>query len=129
MINGTTNTVAVASIKKYCRRDKLWGVDPIIRTDDIYYHAEGKVGKGEAFSHSVWINSNTKSVKTINGTTWYLVKYVPPATPSWYSTNDNLAGTQKIGNYFDETQEYSREFFRFSWTKMLFENQTTLSGV
>jgi hypothetical protein len=53
---------------------------------------------------AVWVEKiDTPQVieKVFEGRTWNMVKWLPAISTNWYSTNDNLKGTEVVGTEGD----------------------------
>jgi hypothetical protein len=63
--------------------------------------------------------------KVFEGRTWELVKWLPASSTTWFSTNDNLAGTAKLGTIGDSSNEWSIPFNLSKFTYFMFEREGT----
>ena len=48
------------------------------------------------------------------------VKWIPPTSSSWFSTNDHLEGIETVGEEANDAAEWSIYFKNLNFTKMLF---------
>jgi hypothetical protein len=58
--------------------------------------------------------------KVFEGHTWEMVKWLPASSTHWFSTDDNLAGTAKVGTIGDSSNEWSMPFDLSKFTYFMF---------